>query len=177
MDAAARSGKSITYSQLVDQITVRKFVDQITVRKFLPYDPALSQLLTEISRREDKEGRGLLSAVVVHQDAEGLPGDGFFELAAELGRDVSDRRACWEKEFKLTCAAHRNARPPRRAPTTDRPACAAMRAQGQGHLPIRRVGSTLPKSCRRPGSPDMCTHTRIVAVCGYGRLRRISRAA
>ena len=42
-------------------------------------------VLDGISRAEAREGRPMLSAVVVNQDT-GRPGDGFCRLAAEIGR-------------------------------------------------------------------------------------------
>jgi hypothetical protein len=62
-----------------------------------PNDPAIGALLGELSADEDDAGRGLLSALVVRQDT-GLPGTGFFRMAAGRGRSVDDRRACWEQE-------------------------------------------------------------------------------
>ena len=47
--------------------------------------------LDAISRAEVSEGRPMLSAVVV--DAKGRTGDGFFKLAAELGRTASPERS------------------------------------------------------------------------------------
>ncbi len=46
---------------------------------------SLFRILDGISRGEHREGRPLLSAVVVRNDAGGLPGAGFFRLARELG--------------------------------------------------------------------------------------------
>jgi hypothetical protein len=54
-------------------------------------------LLGQISKAEDAEGRGMLSVIVVHKTGEkrGQPGDGFFKLAQEFGRDVRDRLQFW----------------------------------------------------------------------------------
>ena len=67
---------------------------------FGPHDYAFHFLLYEISIEEDAAGRGLLSALVVRQE-DGLPGQGFFDLAKDLGRDVSDRIRCWNEETKV----------------------------------------------------------------------------
>jgi len=75
---------------------------------FGPHDYAFHFLLYEISKEEDAAGRGMVSALVVHQE-DGLPGQGFFDLAKELGRDVSDRIRCWDEEVKVVlshCEKH-----------------------------------------------------------------------
>ena len=58
-------------------------------------------LLGEISEEENTLGRGMLSVVVVHKSGEkrGQPGDGFFKLAQELGRDTRDPLRFWATEF------------------------------------------------------------------------------
>jgi hypothetical protein len=56
----------------------------------------MAQLLIEISERSVARGRGLLSALVVGS-ATGLPGEGFFDLAARHGR-VGDHRTIWAHE-------------------------------------------------------------------------------
>ena len=59
----------------------------------------LSEFLDAINRSEHRAGRGLLSTLVVNKET-GIPGDGFFGLAEELGRDITDRRHCWENELR-----------------------------------------------------------------------------
>ena len=49
----------------------------------------LGRILGEISTEEHKSGRPLLSAVVVHKE-DHLPGEGFFSLARELGKQQPD---------------------------------------------------------------------------------------
>lgn len=71
--ASRRSNQTISYSELVDQIE-------------------------EISSEEDAAGRGMLTVLVVHK-GDVRPGDGFFELARSLGRDVRDRERVWITEF------------------------------------------------------------------------------
>lgn len=55
-------------------------------------------ILDAISTDEVRAGRPMLSAVVVN--TEGMPGQGFFRLAAELGRAPGDGtdRGFWERE-------------------------------------------------------------------------------
>ncbi len=58
--------------------------------------PRMGELLGQVSERRVANGYGMLSALVV-ASVNGLPGEGFFELAARLGR-VGDRRTVWERE-------------------------------------------------------------------------------
>ena len=94
MIAAVRSGKGmIAYSDLTTKITALRMA---------PDSHALRELLGDISREENKAGRGMLSVVVVHKDGpdRGRPGNGFFILAEELGRDTRDREKFWISEFE-----------------------------------------------------------------------------
>jgi hypothetical protein len=90
----ARAGATITYAELLAAIGRPDGLD------------GLAGLLREISVEEDTAGRGLLTAVVVRSS--GLPGSGFFELAAERGRDVSDRETCWRREHERVVVEARN---------------------------------------------------------------------
>jgi hypothetical protein len=90
MENASQSKQTITYTQLVGQIEILTFT---------PNGRALSDLLCQISREDDSAGRGMLSGVVVHAAGDEMPGEGFFEVAAELGRNVEDQRAFWEAEL------------------------------------------------------------------------------
>lgn len=67
-------------------------------------DPAdrnqIAQILGEISTYEHEQGRPMLSAVVVLHDS-GLPGQGFFTLARELGElDRDDELAFFASELE-----------------------------------------------------------------------------
>lgn len=86
---AMRKGR-IAYSELVGQIGVLSLE---------PHDARLFHLLDEISREEDKAGRGMLTAIVVHKSGDMQPGPGFFDLAKSLGKDVKDPLVCWVSEF------------------------------------------------------------------------------
>ena len=68
-----------------------------------PRHPWLHEFLDDISREEDGQGRGMLSAVVVRKDT-GFPGEGFYRLARKLGRDVSDKTRFWRQEFDRVTA-------------------------------------------------------------------------
>lgn len=63
------------------------------------------------ARGEDDAVSGL-SVVVVHGsgDQKGQPGDGFFKLAQELGRDTRDRLQFWATEFERVRRTWRRAR-------------------------------------------------------------------
>ena len=91
MIAVARRRSLIFYSDLVGKITTVAF-DYHDIR--------LNSLLEDVSIDEDENGRGMLSAVVVHKTGEtkDRPGSGFFELAAKLGRRTADRDRCWSEE-------------------------------------------------------------------------------
>lgn len=95
----ARRQSTITYSNLAAKVT--RF-------PLAPESYALHDLLGEIARSEDAAGRGMLSVLVVHK-RDGMPGQGFFKLAAELGRDAADPMKLWSEELKLVYRA--NARP------------------------------------------------------------------
>ena len=86
----ARRGSPIFYSDLTKHISSIGFG---------PHDYAFHHLLGEISVEEDAAGRGMLSALVVHKE-DGMPGQGFFDLARQLGRDIGDRVQCWVQETK-----------------------------------------------------------------------------
>jgi hypothetical protein len=99
MVAAARSTSgTITYSDLATKITAIRF--EPDARMF-------HSLLGQISEAENEQGRGMLSVVVVQKTGEnqGQPGEGFFRLARELGRDVRNRLKFWTTEFELVRAA------------------------------------------------------------------------
>ena len=94
MIEAARSHSTISYSDLVGKIT------RCSLQ---PSDVRLHHMLGEISRDEDKAGRGLLTAVVVRKE-DRKPGSGFFRLAIFLGRSMGRSTAAkehfWSEELK-----------------------------------------------------------------------------
>ena len=91
----AKAGAMIPYSELVTSI---KSIE------LEPHDQRLFALLGEISTAEDAEGRGMLSAIVVHKNGDMQPGPGFFELAKKLGKDASDIDKCWIAEIRKVFA-------------------------------------------------------------------------
>ena len=84
--------------------TYGKLASRITVITVGPHDYAMFHLLGDVSIDEDDNGRGMLSAYVITADT-GMPGPGFFELAAKLGRDTDDPLACWIEEVERVDAA------------------------------------------------------------------------
>jgi hypothetical protein len=94
-----RKGNTVAYSEVSRHIIAAQIA---------PHSPQMDYLLYEISKEEDAAGRGMLTALVVLKD-EGIPADGFWACAAELGRDIRDRMACWVKEFNIaleSCKRH-----------------------------------------------------------------------
>ncbi|EQD25408.1 MAG: hypothetical protein D084_Lepto4C00153G0002 [Leptospirillum sp. Group IV 'UBA BS'] len=89
--------KLISYSDLIAKIRSTIPTD------IGPHDQRLFHLLAEISTEEDKHGRGMLSAVVV-REVDKRPGNGFFELAKDLGKNTSDKDACWIGELNKVYA-------------------------------------------------------------------------
>src|SRR4051812_44654666 len=72
---------------------------QITAIKFEPDGHDFHNLLGQLSWESDAAGQGMISVLVRHLGGDGLPGNGFFTLAKELGRDVADRVKCWSDEM------------------------------------------------------------------------------
>lgn len=73
----ARSGEVITYEPVMEVLGL-KIKDPRDRTK-------LNKMLDAISAEEKIAGRPLLSAVVVHNDSKGFPGDGFFHMARREG--------------------------------------------------------------------------------------------
>lgn len=86
--SVARSGQTISYTELAAQIT------RISVH---PGAYVFHALLREMCRNEEAAGRGLLCAVVVSRKTK-RPGAGFYRLMQQQGRDCQDPEACWQQE-------------------------------------------------------------------------------
>jgi hypothetical protein len=89
LERVASKDSTITYSQLASRITAMRYA---------PNGDPFSELLCDISRATHAQGRGLLSAVVVHVDDE-RPGNGFFALVESLGYDATDKESAWQREI------------------------------------------------------------------------------
>ena len=92
----AATGATVTYRELTTQLGPEA-VDGKSGR------PDLASVLRALSLSEEQAGRGLLSAVVVRPS--GRPGEGWYRLAAEMGRDVSDPEAAWSAERRRLLTA------------------------------------------------------------------------
>jgi hypothetical protein len=91
LEEVAKAGHApIFYSQLNRKITSVSFE---------PDGHDFHGLLGQLSEESDEEGKGMISALVVHKE-DGRPGKGFFTLASALGRNVSDPDKCWSEELK-----------------------------------------------------------------------------
>jgi len=64
--------------------------------------PAFHRLLDEMCREDEAQGHAPLAALVVRKDS-GIPGAGFFTIAAGEGADVSDPLAYWQQAFEHAC--------------------------------------------------------------------------
>lgn len=87
----ARAETTIAYSELAEQ------VQAIPLQS---HSAAMDSILGDLSEEEDTYGRGMISVVVVHKEGDKRPGKGFFDLAKELGYDVSDRELLWVQQLK-----------------------------------------------------------------------------
>jgi hypothetical protein len=95
--ARAKQESTIYYSDLAKKIHSINFG---------PHDSSFHYLLFEVSKDEDAAGKGLLSALVVRKE-DGMPGQGFFDIARELGREVKDQTRFWTEEMQLVFAKWR----------------------------------------------------------------------
>ena len=89
--AKARARAMIPYSELVE------LVRSVT---FSAFDQRLFAILGQVAVEEHEQGRPLLSVLVVHKSGDMQPGEGFFELAASLGRDTTDVLKAWITEVQ-----------------------------------------------------------------------------
>ena len=90
MYRAAKRRRLISYSELVDRIGA------ITLEA---HDHRLDHFLGQIANEDDDAGKGLTTVVVVHKTGDQMPGPGFFNMAGNRGRDVSDQVKCWMVEL------------------------------------------------------------------------------
>jgi len=91
----AKRAAMITYSELLNkEISLKLNMEQIDHRNIM------AQLLGEISQEEDKAGRGMLSAIVIHKNGSMEPGQGFFNYAQLLGKDISNPIQFWVREVQ-----------------------------------------------------------------------------
>lgn len=86
-------------------ITYSELADRIVSMQLTPRSPQLFQILDDLSMEEQKEGRGLLSCIVVHKVGDMEPGVGFYDLAKRAGRNTRDKLNLWIKELHRVHAA------------------------------------------------------------------------
>ena len=85
-----------------DLITYGDLTRKITAIRFDPHAYSFHGMLYQISVEEDRAGRGLLSAIVIHAPdasvAANRPGVGYWSCAKDCGRNISDREKSWTEE-------------------------------------------------------------------------------
>jgi len=80
-------------------IAYSELSNEIRSIRIEPFGLPMSEMLGEVSEEEDAAGRGLLTVIVVHKAGDMEPGAGFYDLAAKLGRDTSDKLKLWVSEL------------------------------------------------------------------------------
>ena len=90
LQGKASSLSMITYSEL------SKHMQSVAIGY---HDPAMDDMLLEVSRNEAAQGRGLLSADRGAQARGHGAWERFYGLAESMGLDTSDRTACWIHEL------------------------------------------------------------------------------
>lgn len=96
VDLAQSGYKTISYAELAAEIGCKKIG---------PKDRAFFSILDHVSLKEDAQGRGMLSVLVVQRTGAKIPGRGFFYLAKKLGRDVKNKQEFWAAERQRVYAA------------------------------------------------------------------------
>ncbi len=86
-------------AKLRAMITYGDLANEMQIVRIGYHDPAMNNMLLDVSMNEHARGCGLLSVIVVHKYGDMEPGGGFYGLAASLGLYVSDRTACWIREL------------------------------------------------------------------------------
>jgi hypothetical protein len=94
-----------TTAQIPDVIEYGELTRKIRSIHFDPHGDDFRRFLGELSWESDAAGRAMITAIVVHKH-DHRPGTGFFSLAEELGRDVSDPDRCWSQEVECLFREH-----------------------------------------------------------------------
>jgi len=106
-DAAKEEARRILAqtAKIPDVIEYGELTRKIRSIRFDPHGDDLRHFLGQLSWESDVAGRGMITAIVVHKHDQ-RPGTGFFTLAAELGRDISDPDKCWSQEVERVFREH-----------------------------------------------------------------------
>lgn len=91
--ASRRHSQTISYTELVQGLTAIQ-IDA--------HDPRLSIFLEEIVVDENRNGRPLITVLVVHMNGDRMPGNRFYEIAEQLEFEVLNREEFWIQEFQRT---------------------------------------------------------------------------
>lgn len=120
-EAAKQEAKNILIECAKDQkmISYSDLSSRIHRVRIEAHDPRLAHMLGEISREESKEGRGMLSVLVVHKYGDQRPGKGFFDLARTLGKKFRNHDEFWSNELKTVLDYWSSVNSNMAAPITD----------------------------------------------------------
>lgn len=97
LETAPEAELPLTYQRLAEALGL---TPPRTIRR-------VALALEQLMREDAAAGRPLIAALVVSRQGEGLPREGFFELAVELGRfpqDPAARAEAWRGEFERAVA-------------------------------------------------------------------------
>ena len=92
---AATHKQIVYYSDLIPKMTTFTFDFEEPYHRNL-----MAELLGSVSTDEHKEGRPLLSAIVCKKTGVLEPGQGFFDLAEDLGRLKGEKMGFWQFEVR-----------------------------------------------------------------------------
>ena len=94
--------------RLLQMITYSDLAAKISSIQVEPHSYPMNALLDEISKEEDAAGRGILTALVVRKE-DGVPAEGFWGSAQDIGRQYKDKDAMWAAEVTRVfggCKSH-----------------------------------------------------------------------
>lgn len=91
--AASHTPETIAYEPLWEAATGSNFRDAAGFRR-------TGRMLYHIANYEYRLGRPMLTSLAVKVST-GMPAAGYFELAEEYGKDVTDGEAMWRQELDL----------------------------------------------------------------------------
>jgi len=98
LETAPRETLPMTYQQLAKALALRP---PRTIQR-------VAQALESLMREDAQQDRPFIAALVVSRRGEGLPAQGFFDLAVKLERfppDPAQQAEAWRQEFERVLAA------------------------------------------------------------------------